>query len=301
MDTGQISYDGTPDHLSSSPSILTDLGVSFHPSIYSEVLPTENSIEQELLTIRDLTFTYPRIEELTPAQPALRKLTFSLPPGQIVGLMGANGSGKSTLLLQLMGLLKPDIGTILLEQQNIHEMQVSRVARDIGFIFQNPLHQIFASTVFEEVLLASKHLGIPESSEAERRADRLLNAFGLHAYRDHSPYSLSLGEQRRLTIASILLHQPQVLLLDEPFIGQDYLNVHRLMDVIQNQVSRGTTVVLATHDKAVVETYCSRLLFLFKGRLLIDAPIKQGFEFLPLFKQTGYSSEPKSLEVDAEE
>jgi energy-coupling factor transporter ATP-binding protein EcfA2 len=200
--------------------------------------------------------------------------------------MGANGSGKSTLLLQLMGLLKPDSGTIHLRNHNIHDFPVSELAKDVGFVFQNPLHQIFAASVKDEVLLASKHLRYPEPTVAEKRAEQLLDRFGLLPYQEQSPYTLSLGEQRRLTIASILLHKPQVLLLDEPFIGQDYRNVHHLMTVVRQEASQGTAVLLATHDIARAEQYCHRLLFLFEGRLLIDAPVKHGLEYLVMMEHT---------------
>jgi energy-coupling factor transport system ATP-binding protein len=301
MNEGKITYDGSPSQLSADPAPLNDLGVYLQPSIYSKAIQPKSRPEQERLNVQALTFTYPRIEEQTAPRPTLENLTFSLHQGEIIALMGANGSGKSTLLLQLMGLLTPDSGTVQLDKQNIHNQPVSQLARQIGFIFQNPLHQIFAPSVKEEVLLATKHFGLSESQEVELRAEQLMKKFGLLKYKDQSPYTLSLGEQRRLTIASILLHKPQVLLLDEPFIGQDYRNVHHLMSVIQGEAAQGTTVLLATHDATIAETYCSRLLFLFDGRLLIDAPVKQGLEYLTIFNQTGINVESKPLEVEVEE
>jgi energy-coupling factor transport system ATP-binding protein len=146
--------------------------------------------------------------------------------------------------------------------------------------------------VKDEVLLASKHLGYPEPTAAQKHAKQLLNHFGLLMYQEQSPYTLSLGEQRRLTIASILLHKPQILLLDEPFIGQDYRNVHRLMTVVRQEATQGTAVLLATHDTAIVEQYCHRLLFLFEGRLLIDAPVKHGLEYLTLMEHTADWQKP---------
>ena len=301
MNEGTITHDCSPTQISANPAPLNDLGVYLQPSTYSETIQTKSKLEQETLRVQGLTFTYPRIEAPISPRPTLENLSFSLHSGEIIALMGPNGSGKSTLLLQLMALLTPDAGTVHLNQQNIHDQPVSQLARQIGFIFQNPLHQIFAHTVKEEVLLATKHLGLSESSEIKLRADQLMQSFGLLKYQDQSPYALSLGEQRRLTIASILLHKPQVLLLDEPFIGQDYRNVQRLMDVIRSEAAQGTTVLLATHDAAVAETYCSRLLFLFDGRLLIDAPVKQGLEHLTILYQTRVFNELGSLEVEAEE
>ncbi|MHA2405661.1 MAG: ABC transporter ATP-binding protein [Candidatus Hermodarchaeia archaeon] len=280
MNKGQIQYDGSLNQLSAKPKTLLDLGVALHPSEYSEVISNLERPEQNLIEVHHLNFTYPRIEEKTEPQPALQNMTFSVPPGEIIALMGANGSGKSTLLLQLMGLIKPDSGTVHLRNHNIHERPVSELARDIGFVFQNPLHQLFAATVKDEVLLASKHLGYPEPAAAQERAEHLLDHFGLLNYQEQSPHTLSLGEQRRLTIASIILHKPQVLLLDEPFIGQDYRNVHHLMTVVRQEASQGTAVILATHDTAIAEHYCHRLLFLFEGRLLIDAPVKQGLKYM---------------------
>jgi energy-coupling factor transport system ATP-binding protein len=123
-----------------------------------------------------------------------------------------------------------------------------------------------------------------------------LDQFGLLTYQEQSPYTLSLGEQRRLTIASILLHKPQILLLDEPFIGQDYRNIHHLMTVVRQEASQGTAVLLATHDTAIAEQYCHRLFFLFEGRLLIDAPIKHGLEYLALMEHTTDWQKPQVTE-----
>ena len=300
MNKGQISFDGAPDQLATNPSILKNLGLSLISSDFLQDVPSNEISTQQLAKISNLTFTYPRIEEQIQPQPALQDLSFSLHTGEIVALMGANGSGKSTLLLHLMGLLTPDAGTIHLKQQNIHEQPVSQLARNVGFIFQNPLHQLFTPTVKDEVLLASKHLGFPESHETQHRAEKLLDEFDLLIYKDQSPFTLSLGEQRRLTIASVLLHKPPLLLLDEPFIGQDYHNVHRLMKVLQKEVSQGTTVLLATHDSSIAETYCSRLLFLYNGRLLIDSPVKQGLEYLAVLEQSSYDSASKPFEVNSE-
>lgn len=286
MKAGQIIFTGTPNQISAQPKTLIDLGVALHPSEYSDKTTNLESFEQHLLEVRHLNFTYPRIEEKSEPRPALQNLTFSVPQGEIIAVMGANGSGKSTLLLQLMGLLKPDSGTIHLRNQNIHERTVSELAKDIGFVFQNPLHQLFAATVNDEVILASKHLGYPEPPVAKKRAEQLLNHLGLLGYQEQSPYTLSLGEQRRLTIASILLHKPQVLLLDEPFIGQDYRNVHHLMNVVRQEAKRGTAVLLATHDTAIAEQYCHRILFLFEGHLLIDAPVSQGLDYIAVMNST---------------
>lgn len=301
LNNGTLFFNGTPSQLQANPETLINLGVALHPSAFAPVasppLPTPH---QKRLEVQNLTFTYPETETKSPNPPAIEELSFSLHPGEIIALMGPNGSGKTTLLMHIIGLLKPDVGTIFLDGEPLHRQPVSQIARKVGFIFQNPLHQIFTSTVWDEILLASRHLGVPLATQAQAQAEILLDAMGLQSYRDQSPFSLSLGEQRRLTIASVLLHRPKLLLLDEPFIGQDYRNVHQLMTLLQQSAQQDTTIVLATHDAAIAETYCQRLLFLHSGQLLIDAPVKQGLDYIETLGKTAYQHKPTTREVTAQ-
>jgi energy-coupling factor transport system ATP-binding protein len=298
LNHGRLQFNGTPDQLQTQPSVLINLGVALHPSAFTNPSKTHLTItEKERLEVVNLTYSYPQTKTPTNNNPAIKDLTFSIKPGEVVALMGANGSGKSTLLMQLMGLLKPDLGAIKYNGQPLHDQPVSQIARSIGYIFQNPLHQLFASTVWDEILLASQHIGIPPPTQAQMRAEQLLDAFGLLTYRDQSPFTLSLGEQRRLTIASVLVHQPNILLLDEPFIGQDYRNVHQLMEVLLLMSRQDASILLATHDAAIAETYCHRLLFLHSGQLLIDAPIQQGLDYITKLGTKAYRTDPATTEV----
>ena len=295
---GTLHFKGTPEQLQTQPDTLIKLGVALHPSIFHDTSTSRPSIAgQERLEVTNLTYTYPQTETMSENRPAIKDLSFAIKPREIVALMGANGSGKSTLLMQLMGLLKPDTGTIKFDGYRVHDQPVSQTARSIGYIFQNPLHQLFASTVWDEILLASRHLGVPSPTQAQTQAEKYLKEFGLLPYRDQSPFSLSLGEQRRLTIASVLLHQPKLLLLDEPFIGQDYRNVHQLMEILAQMARRDTSILLATHDVAIAETYCHRLFFLHSGQLLIDAPIPQGIHFLSQLGTNAYRTDLTPKEV----
>ncbi len=300
LNKGQIHFNGTPNQLQRTPTTLTDLGVVLHPSVLVQPKPQSMSVSPKstLLEVFNLTYSYPRVEEFAPSSPALKDVTFSVQPGEIIAIMGANGSGKSTLLLHLMGLLHLDTGFIQLNGENLLKQPVSKLAQKVGMIFQNPLHQLFAQTVWDEVLLASEHLKIPEPNVAHERAEELLAILGLSNYRDQSPFSLSLGEQRRLTIASILLHHPQLLLLDEPFIGQDYRNVHQIMRLQQQAAKNGAAILLATHDASIVESYCHRLLFLHTGQLLIDAPVQQGLDYMKTLGDSAYRLELSKSEVE---
>ncbi|MFW9831314.1 MAG: ABC transporter ATP-binding protein [Candidatus Thorarchaeota archaeon] len=295
INKGTVFYNGAPGQMPDSLKTLTHFGLGIPAASKKTRLPEKS--DSLLLGVQNLTYTYPQVDKSTPPPPALQEVSFALQSGEMVALMGANGSGKSTLLLHLIGLLQPDTGLIHLSGENIRNYPVSKLAQKIGFIFQNPLHQLFSPTVMEEILLAARHLGTPKPEQAYQRAEELLKTFRLEQYQNQPPFALSLGEQRRLTIASILLHNPQILLLDEPFIGQDYQSIHQLMQVLQKAQQQGTTIILATHDSAIAETYCDRLLFLSSGRLLIDAPVAQGLGFLNRLNMPEFPTKHNILKV----
>ncbi len=280
MDAGRIVFDGSPSQLRQNPLTLQKLGVYLTPM--ENTSSSTSSSERKstpLLSVQGLEFSYPKTS-VSPNGFALKDVSFTISPGELVGIIGANGSGKTTLLQHLIGLLSPESGTIELNGQSVQDRQVSELASDVGFIFQNPLHQLCERRVWDELLLASHHLKKPTPDEAEMRAESLMTHFGLNNYRNRSPFSLSIGEQRRLTIASILVHRPNLILLDEPFIGLDYRNVNQIMTVIKQASNGGVAVLLATHDPAVVSAYCNRLLFLSEGKLVLDAPVHQAFSRL---------------------
>jgi len=282
MEDGRLVYDGPPFGAEKRQPMLRRLGVSAAP-LKRQHVPSRRPRRNRngpLVEVENLTFSYPASDPSNRPTPALRDISFAIRPGETVALMGPNGSGKSTLLYHLIGLLRPDQGAIRLAGRSIGGQPVSRLAGEIGFVFQNPLHQLFERTVWDELLLASRQLGKPSPEVAAFRAKTLAERFQLDAYLDRSPFALSLGEQRRLTIASVLIHRPHLILLDEPFIGQDYGNVSRLMTLVMRAVEEGASLILATHDPALAEVCCQRLLFLRDGELLLDASLPQGFHEL---------------------
>jgi len=295
MDEGRLVYDGLPSDAEKKPTTLRQLGISPTPleRRHATSRHPARSRRPPLLEVENLTFSYPPSGESSRIRPALQDVSFTIAPGEIVALMGANGSGKSTLLYHLIGLLRPDQGAIRLAGRSIRNQPVSQLASDIGFVFQNPLHQLFERTVWDELLLASRHLGKPSPQVAAFRARTLAERFELATYLDRSPFALSLGEQRRLTIASILIHRPRLILLDEPFVGQDYGNVRRLMTLVMRAVDEGVSVVLATHDPALVQACCRRLLFLRDGQLVLDAGLPQGFNELERLGEVQYAPSPR--------
>jgi len=202
---------------------------------------------EPVLEVKDLEFSYDK--------KLLDSINLTVSEGEIVGIMGSNGSGKTTLLMCIMNFLQYK-GDVLLKGESIKEKKTPDIARKIGIIFQNPNHQIFENTVYKEVTFAPKNFGINSD------VDDLLEISDLAPYRNGNPFKLSYGEKRRLNIISVLSYAPEVMLLDEPFIGQDYENVQKIMDLL-----KGITCIIVLHDPFIAKTFCNRIFELKGGRL----------------------------------
>jgi energy-coupling factor transporter ATP-binding protein EcfA2 len=200
-----------------------------------------------VLTIKDVSFSYDK--------KILDNLNLTVHEKEIVGIMGPNGSGKTTLLMCIMNFLQYS-GDILLREKSIKKRKTHEIARDIGLIFQNPNHQIFENTVVKEAVFASKNFGMTTDIEY------LLNKSDLEKYSNKNPFRLSYGEKRRLNIVSVLSYKPDIILLDEPFIGQDYDNVQKIMDLL-----KGSTCIIVLHDPFIARTFCKRIFELKGGKL----------------------------------
>lgn len=221
-----------------------------------------------LLSVKNLKVGYE-------GRDVLSGISFCAYPGETLAIMGDNGSGKTTLLLALLGVLKPREGTIYLNGEDITGMKVTRRAQVMGLVFQNPNHQIFENTVSKEAALPSLFLSKEAHREIEHKVDRLLEKFGLRQYRDKNPFTLSLGEKKRLTLVSMLAYSPRVLLLDEPLVGQDSDRLDLLIAALQEHRARGGITLMVCHEPAVVVACCQRVLFLAEGKLIIDAPVNE--------------------------
>jgi energy-coupling factor transporter ATP-binding protein EcfA2 len=208
--------------------------------------------------------------------PVLDRLSLDLNAGELVAVMGNNGSGKTTLLRCLMGLLRPEEGRAEVLGLDTRRVPVSSLAEHVGFIFQNPDHQLFAESVWEEAIFASRNFG-SLTRETEVRVRSMLERCGLQQYRDSHPYRLSYGEKRRLNLTSILSYEPRLILLDEILIGQDMDNATLIMDLLKEQTAKGRTVVNVTHDPETTRLYSDRIVFLDHGHVLVDAPTEQAF------------------------
>jgi energy-coupling factor transport system ATP-binding protein len=209
-----------------------------------------------VLTAHDLSFAYD-------GPPVIRDVDFALSAGERVALIGTNGSGKSTLSRLLVGLLRAAAGEVLLDGLDPAALAPRELARRAGFVFQDPEQQFARLRVDEEVML-----GLDEAGRG--RAAALMEWIGmpLEAFGARSPYTLSGGEQRRLSLASALVRQPRVLVLDEPTFGQDRRGHDALLQILATHVEAGAAVLAATHDERFIEAFASRIVRLEQGRIV---------------------------------
>ncbi len=210
----------------------------------------------------------------------LSDVSFCAYPGETIAVMGNNGSGKTTLLMALLGVLKLKEGVICLQGEDISKQKVTRRARDMGLTFQNPNHQIFENTVFKEAKMASQFLSKQDSSEIDFEVSQLLQEFELQQYKDKNPFSLSLGEKKRLNLISVLAYSPRLLILDEPIVGQDSDRLALLITALQKHREGGGITLMVCHEPNVVVACCQRILFFSEGKLTIDAPVEEALKRL---------------------
>jgi len=217
----------------------------------------------------------------------LHDVSVEIGPGEFVAVMGDNGSGKTTFLQCLLGLLKPAEGHVEVAGQDTRKTPVSKLAQRAAYVFQNPDHQLFAETVWQEATLAPRNFGA-WNGKTEALATALLDEAGLGQRHDDHPYRLSYGEKRRLNLTAMLTYTPDLFLLDEILIGQDPDNAARLLEWLRTRVAAGCSVVLINHAPDIAQRYATRLLFFEAGRLAVDAPIEQGFAHLARMGRKAY-------------
>ncbi|MFN2241087.1 MAG: ABC transporter ATP-binding protein [Anaerolineae bacterium] len=203
--------------------------------------------------------------------PVLSDLSLEIQPGEFVSVMGDNGSGKTTLLHCLLGLRPPEKGRVEMLGHDTRQTPVSELARQVGFVFQNPDHQIFADSVWAEATFAARNLGTLDKTTEGRVTDLLIRC-GLGDRLDDHPYRLSYGQKRRLNLVSVLSYRPRLILLDELLIGQDSAHATFLLDLLWEHVLEGGTVLMVNHAPRITRRYASRLVFFNSGQIVVDAP-----------------------------
>ena len=232
-----------------------------------------------MITLENVSFAY------ADQGPSVQDVSFRLEKGEFAAILGANGAGKTTTVRLMDGLLKPTSGRVLIDDMVTVKSQVSERARKVGFLFQNPDRQICKNTVREEILFGLRTVRGDEGEEAlQARTDEVLKDF--HFTGDEEPFSLSRGQRQRVALASILAVEPEILILDEPTTGLDYLECCHIMDRIRKMnEEKQVTVIMVCHDMEVVLDYARRALVMAGGRLLADGPVKEIFRNTELMEK----------------
>ena len=199
--------------------------------------------------------------------PILRDVGFRIPDGDFVAFVGTNGAGKSTTMRLVNGLLKPSSGQVLIDGVPTTQLRTSQLAAKVGFLFQNPDRQICCSTVREELLFGFRAQGRADA-EAEAKVDAMIERFGFDG--DAEPFLLNRGTRQLLALASIIVMEPPVVVLDEPTTGLDFRECAKVMNVIAELNARGTTVIMVCHDMEVVADYAKRVIAMTAGQVVAD-------------------------------
>lgn len=220
-----------------------------------------------MIDAKELYFTYPNGVE------ALKGISTIIRDGEFVAIMGQNGAGKTTLVKHFNGLLKPTKGQVIVDGVDAAKVSVATLARNVGFVFQNPDHQLFSETVEQEIAFALRNFGFKEDV-IENRVTWALNLLGLTEYRKTSPFMLSGGERKRVALASILAWDPKTLILDEPTIGQDYQQKEKLRQFILQMKTQERTIIMVTHDVEFVAECNPRVLLMREGKIIADGEAK---------------------------
>ena len=217
--------------------------------------------------------------------PSVQDVSFRLEKGEFAAILGANGAGKTTTVRLMDGLLKPTSGRVLIQGVETTKSQVSERAAKVGFLLQNPDRQICKNTVREEILFGLRTVRGQEGEEAlQARTDAVLKEFSFTG--DEEPFALSRGQRQRVALASILAVEPEILILDEPTTGLDYLECCHIMDRIRRMnEEKQVTVIMVCHDMEVVLDYASRALVMAGGKLLGDGPVPEIFRNTELMEE----------------
>ncbi|MHA2708326.1 ABC transporter ATP-binding protein [Vibrio owensii] len=318
MESGEIIADTTPDEILASPlleeygireplylSALKEAGCAIEgdakPSSLSTLPLTQyqtavstwfeaskaTNVETQtetLLAVRNLTYSYDGEKN------ALEDVSFDVKRGEFVSVLGKNGSGKSTITKLVMGVIEPDQGSMMLNGQDLNELTIFERSQKVGVVMQNPNHMISHHMIFDEVAFGLRNRGV-EENQIEAKVLEVLGLCGLSKYRHWPIEALSYGQKKRVTIASILALEPELLILDEPTAGQDYRNYTSMLSFIE-KLNRelGITVMIISHDMHLVLEYTTRSIVIADSKLIADAPMTEVFSSPALLDQANLAT-----------
>lgn len=318
MESGEIIADTTPDEILASPlleeygireplylSALKEAGCAIEGDAKPSSLSTlplaqyqtavsawfeaskATNVEKQaetLLAVRNLTYSYDGEKN------ALEDVSFDVKRGEFVSVLGKNGSGKSTITKLVMGVIEPDQGSMILNGQDLNELTIFERSQKVGVVMQNPNHMISHHMIFDEVAFGLRNRGVEETL-VEAKVLEVLELCGLSKYRHWPIEALSYGQKKRVTIASILALEPELLILDEPTAGQDYRNYTSMLSFIE-KLNRelGITVMIISHDMHLVLEYTTRSIVIADSKLIADAPMTEVFSSPALLDQANLAT-----------
>ncbi|NRB66052.1 MAG: energy-coupling factor ABC transporter ATP-binding protein [Vibrio sp.] len=270
------------------PSTLGGINLEQHAKQFShwQCNPAVASAQSTapLLSIDNLTYSYDGEKN------ALDGVSFDIHQGEFMSILGKNGSGKSTITRLIMGVIEPDAGSIEMRGQDLSTLSIFERSQKIGVVMQNPNHMISHHMIFDEIAFGLHNQGLNEK-EIEQKVLHVLELCGLSKYRHWPISALSYGQKKRVTIASILVLEPELLILDEPTAGQDYRNYTSMLDFIQTLNKKlGITVVIISHDMHLVLEHTQRSIVIADSRLIADAPMTDVFSQPDLLNQANLTT-----------
>ncbi len=233
-----------------------------------------------IIEVEDVWYEYPN------GVTALRGVSLGIGRDEYIALVGMNGSGKTTLAKNLNGLLRPTRGSVRVKGIDTRSVRSENIARVVGYVFQNPDHMLFATTIEKEVEFGPRNLRLSED-EIHRRVNNALEATGLSKLRNESPLFFGKGIRRMITLAAVLSMEPEVMIIDEPTTGMDCRARGMVMSLIDRLNADGMTVIIITHDMRIVADHARRCIVMLDGRVLVDGATDEVFEMDAVLRSAG--------------
>lgn len=235
---------------------------------------------QPIIQVQDVSHQYE-----SNAKPALDHVSLTIHRGEFVAFIGQNGAGKTTLAKTFNGILMPTGGNVFVDGQETRAAGLDTLARVVGYVYQNPDHQIFSTTVKDEVAFGPRNLGLPRD-EVDKAVKHALELVEMQAEADAYPLLLGRGQRQKIAVASVIAMGPPVLVVDEPTTGLDLRGSVGIMNLLRQWNEDGRTIIIITHDMNIVAEFAPRTVVMAQGRILADGPTRQVLTNQELLAQT---------------
>lgn len=251
-------------------------------------LAREEKYGEVILSVSGLEYAY------STGNKVLKGIDLDIREGEFIAILGHNGSGKTTLVKHFNGLLRPTAGQIRVNGKDTGTCNVFEIGQDVGYVFQNPDHQIFSDTVFDEVAFGPRMRGF-SPAETRQLVREALQAVDMAGYEEKDPFTLTKGERQRIAVASVLSAKPRIIILDEPTTGLDYKEQRQMMELVKQLNKKGHTIIIVTHTMWVVAEYAHRVAVVRDGLLTLTGRTREIFQKEAELAQSGLK-EPHIVE-----